>query len=493
MPIHWRFVKNALANLGRGGAAAAVALLLPPILVRHMTAANYAVWVLILQTAAYTGYMNFGLQTAIGRYVAYARERGDTELRDSVFSTAFLGLCVACVISLVCLVVVLLTAPKIFPSVPAALIAPMRVALALVGFSMAAELPASACNGVFVGMERYEIPAAIAGTARLISAVGLMMAALAGKSIVTMAWIVAGSNVCAQLAQYLAMRRLVTGLTFKWASVRRETARELSGYCFGLTVVSFSLLLVTGLDLVLVGHFDFATVTPYSVAASMITFISGLLYAIVNVIMPHATMLHAQNRPEALGRLVISTTRISVLLLVVTGIPLFIYAGPIMRLWIGQSYVAAGRPILATLIFANVIRLVGAPYSLVMVAAGQHQYIKVSPLAEGITNFAVSIVLGAAFGGIGVALGTLIGSVIGVASHLSYSMPRTSRMIRFSRRDFLVAGVLIPVVWTSPLFLAALASWDTVGIPHVAVISAAVLSLAGAVVLLFRAQRAVQT
>ena len=103
MQIHWRFAKNAVANLGRGSAAAVVALLLPPVLIRHMTPASYAVWVLVLQTAAYVGYLNFGLQTAIGRYVAYANEKKDLEQRDAIFSTALAGLCCAALFSLACL------------------------------------------------------------------------------------------------------------------------------------------------------------------------------------------------------------------------------------------------------------------------------------------------------------------------------------------------------------------------------------------------------
>ncbi len=60
--------------------------------------------------------------------------------------------------------------------------------------------------------------------------------------------------------------------------------------------MSFSMLLVTGFDLVLVGHFEFAVVAPYWVAAAMITFISGLLSAVINVIMPHAATLHAREK-----------------------------------------------------------------------------------------------------------------------------------------------------------------------------------------------------
>jgi O-antigen/teichoic acid export membrane protein len=454
-----------------------------------MAPASYAVWVLVLQTAAYVGYLNFGLQTAIGRYVAYANEKRDVEQRDSVFSTALAGLCFAALISLAGLVAASLAAPAVFPSVPGPLIPQMRLALLLVGFSMAVELPASACNGVFIGMERYEIPALTTGGARLFSALGVIAAALAGLSLVVMAAIVAAANLLSYFAQYLALRRIAPDVRFQPSLIRRSSARDLSGYCFGLTVMSLSMLLVTGFDLVLVGRFEFAVVTPYSVAASMTTLMSGLLFAIINVIMPHAATLHAREKAEAMGRLVITSTRISVLLLVLTGVPMFIYAGPIIHLWIGQRYVASGAPLLAVLIIANMIRLIGQPYSIIIVAAGQQNYIKVSPLSEGVSNFIASIILGSLFGGIGVALGTLFGSIVSVVSHLWYSMPRTQSVIKFSRRDFLVSGVLSPLLWTCPLLAAAVAFWRGIEIrPFVFATALLVSAMGGAGLLLFRRQ-----
>ncbi len=488
MQIHWRFAKNAVANLGRGSAAAVVALLLPPVLIRHMTPASYAVWVLVLQTAAYVGYLNFGLQTAIGRYVAYANEKKDLEQRDAIFSTALAGLCCAALFSLACLGAATVAAPAIFPSVPAPLIPQMRLALLIVGFSMAVELPASACNGVFIGIERFEIPALTVGGARFFSALGVIAAALAGRSLVVMAAIIAAANLLSYLAQFLALRRIVPDLRFQAALLRRSTARELYGYCLGLTVMSFSMLLVTGLDLVLVGRFDFAVVAPYSVSASMVTLISGLLYALINVIMPHAAALHAMENAIEIGKLVITSTRISVLLLVLTGMPMLIYAGPILHLWIGQRYVAGGAPLLVILIIANIIRLVGAPYSVILVAAGQQNYIKVSPLAEGISNFIASLVLGSLFGGIGVALGTLLGSVVSVASHLWYSMPRTRGAINFSRRQFLLSGVLSPLLWTFPLLAAAAVSLRNIPIHPLVGAAATLLSFIGAARLMLRTQ-----
>ena len=145
-----RLIGNALANLGRGAAAGIAALLLPPFLIRHMTPVEYGVWVLVLQTAAYAVYLELGLQTAVGRHVAYAGSAKDTKLRDSVYNTAFAALLVACAVCLLLLLLALVFLPAIFPDIPAATVTPMRWTLLIVGISTALGLPASAFNGVFI-------------------------------------------------------------------------------------------------------------------------------------------------------------------------------------------------------------------------------------------------------------------------------------------------------------------------------------------------------
>jgi len=489
MTTRWLFIKNAVANLSKGSAAGIVALLLPPLLVRHMTAIEYGVWVLVLQATAYIGYLDFGLQTAIGRYVAYATERQDHEQRSSVFSTAFAGLLAAALLSLVLLFAAVAAVRSIFPSIPTDTIPMMRWALLILGASLAIGLPASAWSGVFVGLQRYEIPALVIGGARLVSAVGVVLAAFAGRSVVTMAVIMAITNIVSYGVQYAAMRRMVPDIKFRAGLVRRATANELLGYCFGLTVMSFSMLLVTGFDLILVGRFQFSAVTAYSVSAAMITFVSGVLSAVLNVMMPHAAALHARRSPKELGRLVIISTQVAVILLIFTGIPPLIYAGRILRIWIGQQYVLTGQPILVVLLVANIIRLIGFPYAIVLISTGQQRLIKISPLTEGITNLVASVILGAMMGAIGVALGTLVGAVLSMAAHFFYSMPRTYAEIRFSRRKYILSGVVVPLLCTVPLLLAGVVSMDgglTVASRPTVFFSSLALSLAGSALLLRR-------
>lgn len=455
MNTRWVFIKNATASLARAGTAGIVALLLPPLLVRHMTATDYSTWVLVLQCGSYVAYLDFGLQTAVGRYVAYATERKDFTQRNAIFTTAFVALVIVALLSVILLLAVIASIRFIFPSIPIEKIPIMQWSLLILGISLALGLPASAWSGIFIGLQRYDIPAMAVGGGRLLSALGVVIAVLFGRSIVTLAIVTALVNLASYAVQCIAMKRVAPGVDLDINLIRRSIARELMSYCFGLTVMSFSALLITGLDVILVGRLQFSALIPYSVSASAIVFIAGGISAVVNVIMPHAAALHARQDSRKLGRLVLTCTQVTVVFLIFVGLPALIYAGPLLALWIGHQYVEVGRPILAILLIANMMRYIGASYGIVIIAVGQQRLLAVCFLIEGICNLAASLVLGSMLGAIGVALGTLLGGCIGIAAQFFYLMPRTNREIVFSRGEYICSGIVNPLLAAAPLLTVA--------------------------------------
>lgn len=470
-----RLVKNALSNLTRGGAAAVVALLLPPVLVRHMPAASYAVWVLALQAAAYVAYLDFGLQTAVGRYIAFANEKRDVALRDGIFSAAAAGLTIAGALGFLLVACIAAAAHRLFPSIPPPLLAPLRMTMLLVGASTALALPGSAWSGVFVGIQRYEIPALANGTGKLLSAIGLIWAAVTGKSLVLMGLIMALTNLYTYGLQILMQRRMVPEIHFHRSLISRPIVKELSGYCFSLTIWSFSMLLVSGFDLILVGRFQFSAVTPYSVSATLITFLAGVQIAIFGVMMPHAAQLHAQENPEALGRLLVKSTQVGVLLLLVTGLPLITFAPLIIKVWIGSQFARTGGSVLTVLVIANMIRLTGTPYASILLGTGQQRLVIVGPLAEGLSNLVASVLLGWKLGAIGVAWGTLAGSLIGVGTNIFYNLPRTRGSIHLSGPMYLSRALALPSLCGIPVCSVLLAR-KFIGISNSATMAALLVS-----------------
>jgi O-antigen/teichoic acid export membrane protein len=447
-------VKNAVANLARGGAAGVVALFLPAVLARHMTQLEYAVWVLVLQIAAYSVYLDFGLQTAIGRYVAFANEKRDPELRNGIFSTALVALSAACAIGIVLVMAMAASASWLFPQIPHQALPQMRWALAVLGTSVALGLPSSAWTGVFTGLQRNEIPAIVTGVAKIVSAAAVAAAALRGYSIVAMAAILAAFNLLSYAVLFATAAKAAPEVRFERSLVRWSNAKELGKYCYSLTIWAFGMLLVTGLDLVLVGRFQVSALPPYAMAASLVMFVSGAQFSVFNAMMPRAAVVHAQQDPVALGRMTLSSTQIGVLLLIFMGMPLLLFADPLMTVWVGRQYALSAHGLLLVLVIANMVRLVGAPYSVVLIGAGQQRLVTISPLFEGFSNLAASIILGMKFGAIGVAWGTFIGAVVGMAGHIFYNIPRTYPVIRLRPVEFFFRGIALPALAGVPFLVA---------------------------------------
>ncbi|HEY2119955.1 MAG TPA: polysaccharide biosynthesis C-terminal domain-containing protein, partial [Candidatus Acidoferrum sp.] len=447
-------LKNATANVVRGGAAALVALALPPFLVRLLSQDAFGVWSLVLQLSMFVGYLDFGIQTAVGRFVAHANAKGDSEYRDRITSTAFAALTAAGTLAIVGTIGIAALLPHIFKQMPGALIGDARVALLLVAGSLASGLPASVFNGIFVGIQRYELPAMVIGSSRLVSAFTVILVLRAGGGLVSMASAVALCNLASYLIQYLLYRRIVPEARTSIRLASTSAGRELFHYCFSLSIWALGMLLVTGLDLTLVGYFQFSAVAYYAVAASLVTFIGGLQNAVFNVMIPSTAVLQARGASQELGRVMVTATRYGTFLLLFTGLPLIISARYILNFWVGPVYSLHGARILQVLVAANIIRLSATPYAMTLIGTAQQRFATVTVIAEGVANLLASIIAGYLFGAIGVAFGTFIGSLVGIGGNFFYNMRRVTA-IDFRISDYIRDGLLRPTACTMPLIVFA--------------------------------------
>jgi len=445
--------KNSIANVARGSAIALTAIVLPPFLTRMMAPSAYGAWLLVIQLSAVVGYLDFGIQTAIGRFVAHAAERRDAAHRDRILSTSLAALTGAGLIGIMCTAGLAAVLPYAFHQVPPALASQIRLALVLVGSSLAMGLPCSVFNGIFIGLQRYEIPAGIIAGTRIVSAVALVLVVRAGGSLQAMGLSTALINLASYAMQYIAYLHFAPRAQFSIALISRATGRELFSYCFSLSVWSFAMLLVSGLDVSLVGYFEFRKVAYYAVASTLITFLAGLQNAIFHVMIPATAVLQARAEFGQLGTRMISATRYGMFILLLTGLPLIFAARGILYIWVGPGYAAEGARILQILTVANMIRLSALPYAVTLIGTGQQRLVILTPLLEGISNLLASVIAGYFLGAIGVAIGTVVGGTVGLLGNFLHNMPRT-REVEFRLADYLRDGLLRPGVCALPLIVA---------------------------------------
>jgi O-antigen/teichoic acid export membrane protein len=445
-------VKNAFANVARGSVAALVALAMPPFLTKALSKDAYGSWLLILQLATYVSFLDFGVQTAVGRFLAHTNETGDKIQRDRIISTSLAILMGSALLAIVGLTVLAWFLPNLFPQMPVELQNEARWSLIYVGGSLSIGLPFSVFNGIFVGLQRYDIPAFIIGVSKSLGAIFVILIAYSTHSIVAMAVVMAVSNLLGYLWQWLACYQMTREIKFSRELVRKKEGKDILDYCLSLMIWSFGMLLVSGLDTTIVGYYDYKSVVYYAVSASLIAFIAGLQSSLFSVLMPNAAVLSARGESKQLGEVLLKSTRYGLLILLATGLPVVIFAREILTIWMGKDYSEGGTTILQILVVANILRLIGVPYVTMIMGVGQQKLIAMSPIIEALSNLIISIFLGGFMGGVGVALGTLAGSLISIFSHVFYNMPRTKE-ISFLKNQYLSQSISIPVVCFSPMIL----------------------------------------
>lgn len=436
----------------RVSASALVALALPHFLTRALDHDRFAAWALMLQIAAYANYLEFGLQTAVARYLAQAMERKENERRDRLVSTALLLLSGGALLSLILIAVLLPFLPQLFRQAPLALMDELRLGIAVLATTVALQLPLGVFTGVLIGLHRNEIPAMAIGGSRLLGAIGVIFAVRHTNSLVVLAAIYGLCNLVGGLAQLVVVRNVLTGLRLSIRLASRAMAGELARYCSTLTIWSFCMFLISGLDVTIVGHFDFAAVGAYSIATMLTAFLTGVNNSVYGAFLTPIAVLQERGEWHRIRNLVIAATRVSSFLNITATLIAFLAGNWLLRLWVGAGYAAQTLPFLEVLMVANSIRLVGAPLSAALMATDQQHYGLSGAVAEALSNVALSILGAILVGAIGVALGTLAGAIVGVVWTLALTISWLQRPI-MSARTLFTEGLLRPMVCLSPLML----------------------------------------
>lgn len=451
--------RNASANLGRLVGSGIIALFLPAFLVRTLPRDVYGTWALLLQLTLYVGYFDFGIQTAVSRFVAHATELNDVSQRDSIISTAIVLLSGMAVLATGLITALAIHIPQLFHQMPASLDLPAKYALLVMGTSFAIGLPFSAINAYFIGIQRSEIPALVVVCARLATALLIVGAVLRGGGLIAIGAAVALANLLSYLATCGGWRLWARQVRFRLATVSRACIRQIGGYSVTLSVWLLAGLMISGLDLTIVGMFDYNATAYYALAATLTNFLVQTHSAVFAALLPASAMLGARGDADRLGRMLVASTRYGMLIILAMSVPLLFAGQSFIRVWAGGSYAIHTIAILRVLVVANAIRLCALPYSTLLLGTGQQVKVLASPVAEGITNLVASLVGAHYLGAIGVAIGTLIGSVISVGFHFLYNMPRTALMLIDRRRllsDALIRPLLCAmpfvVVWLSRVF-----------------------------------------
>jgi O-antigen/teichoic acid export membrane protein len=444
--------RNAIANLSQSGATWLILVFLPPLLVRVLNRETYATWMLLLQLGAYITLIDTGIQGAIARFVARAEGLGDEEYMSGLLSSAGAALLASGALAFAVVLLLAWQLPHLFGSIPESTLSDARRALIILGWSLAAALPFSTLAGFFRGLQRNEILAFSTVIGKVCGATGIGLAAYRHQGLGAMAAWNAVGNLVAPAAYLIIWSRTGRTALLRLSRVTARVAREFVTFCSAMLAAQLASILITGLDMPIVVAFDFRTAAYYAVATTASNMLIAPQGGILTALLPVTANLSAQNSPERMGMALRKITRYGTSILVLMALPLVFGMSAFLRVWVGSTYAAHAVPLAELLVVAQFVRLSMLPYAIVGLSVGQQHRMLISPFAEGVVNLICSVILVQKLGAIGVALGTLIGAILGVALHFVNSIPRTDA-IHFSRQELVIQDLGKPIFFSLPVVI----------------------------------------
>lgn len=410
-------LRNIASNWIGFSVNAAVTLLLTPYVLQHLGAARYGIWILTSSIIGYYGFLDLGFRAGvtqhITRYLALQDNGKASESLSSAVAVLTLLGSVMAVLSIggACIM------PLLF-SIPSDMVNEAFWCVLIVGISSAVQCIFSPYSAIFTAMQRFDLSNLVGIGSRLLTAVGIVAALKAGYGLIGVGVALCGVNMIEYLIRWRVAMHLAPGLVVSWQGVSQERLREIFSFGAWNFLTSVNNYIYNFVPNMLIGAFmPIAAVGHYALAIGLSRQVNSVLSPVAQVMYPAATALHVQNNLNGLERLYHHGSKLMMLVMIPAVLGAAIWAGDFYRFWIGTSYLS-GSPfqsvalLFQILLISTVTCFSSSIAQQILVGAGHVRLVAIALMAGSIINLSFSLILIRFCGLAGIAIATVVASVI---------------------------------------------------------------------------------
>jgi len=425
-------------------ASMAVAFFLSPFLVHRLGNAAYGVWVLAVSSVQYFVLLDLGMRSSVLRYVSKGYTTRDHEAASEAFSAAlWVRLQLSALLLALCGGLDAIF-PHIF-KVPSGLVSDARVVVVLMGLSLAIAMSIGVYGGVVSALNRYDLYTCVALVQLSVRVIGVVAVIRAGRGIVAIAWCELLAAMSGSLMMAYVARRLYPELKVSLKKPRWTVLKTIWSYSVYAFLVMVAVQVIYQTDNLVVGAFVSASaVTFYSIGNSLCRYTQQLVVAMTTTFTPAASTYDAAGDAASLRALYFTGTRATMAVSMPILVTLITRGDNFIGVWIGPQYSRASGTVLAILAAALLFSLPNTAASSIALGIEKHKVVAKWAIGEAIVNLSLSIVLARRFGIYGVAIGTLIPSLI---VNVAFWPRYVKNLVKIDYREVLLK------VW-GPLFLS---------------------------------------
>lgn len=445
---HHKVLRNIASNWVGYGINMSVGFFLSPLLVHRLGDVSYGVWAMAVQLGAYMSVLDFGIRVAVTRFLTQHSARNERARINAVISVALLLLGS---MGLLCMLVAIPIAwiTPLRMGIPSALVHDARIAILLIGASVAVTFPGALYTGALAAVSRYDLINVRNSLTAIVRAAALWYALTHDYGLVAVAAITGVTSFLGYLCEFVIASRVFGGFTFRLEVPSMVAdAKTLFSFSIFAFLLSISTRLLLWSDNVVVGFvLGPVAVTHYSIGGNLVDYFRTILSSITSVFVPLASAYDATNDSRGLKTLLVSGSRFTLGFLIPGIVGLFTIGGEFISLWVGPRYVQTSLAVMIVLAIPLLFAPLQATCNQVLYGMSKHRVYSYIAISEAVVNLVLSIVLARRIGLLGVAWGSLIPALIAEGILLPIF---TARTVGVSATHLYWQSVFKPIITSLP-------------------------------------------
>jgi O-antigen/teichoic acid export membrane protein len=439
--LRWRVLGATVSNYVGKFIGLGTWFFLTPFILHRLGPVNYGLWALVGSVVAYGSLLDLGITGAVIKYVAEYHAKGQIAQARNLVATALWLYSALGLITIVISAAIAPAFPYIFNVPPDERWTASQLVL-LMGLGIGVSIPCAAPISVLKGLQRFDLANAVSVTAVLLSAAGIAVVLLLGGGVLGLATVGIFVTLIMPLPSIWLIKRIAPELQFGWRGVSHQLVRPVLSFASSLFLMNIAGHLQTKSGGMVIGAFlPLSAVTPYAIAGRLSEVAQILTDQFMKVILPLASALHAADDRTRMRSLYITSTRLTLAILLPVACILIVLARSILTVWLGTEYESYAH-LLVILTCASCIDASQWPAGAVLQGMARHRPLAFMWFGAALANVALSIVLVTHFGLTGVALGTLLPTVVVCFGLI---LPYAMRVIGVTKTQ-LVMEVFLPVL-----------------------------------------------
>lgn len=404
-----KLVRGSSSRVLRMVILALIGFFIMPFTVHKLGPEQYGIWAIAISFIGYYSFLDLGLSGAVFTHMAYAFGREDHEEARNIFGAAtriFAG------VGLVLMAATLVLAGGVY-FLHYSHSRELAIVLLIVGFSTATTFGMRVPFGTLNAGQHFDITAWVLILTGLLRAIGTVILLDAHYGVIALAWLSVFTAMPANAIVIWTVHREYPFLKiFSWPRWNRLTSRKLFSFGGPVLIGQIADRIRFQTDTLTVSFFvGLTAVTHYSIGSTLVMYYMDGIDAIVGVLMPVLSMQQSVSDHSGFERSFFSGTRVALVSSAFIAFGMIAWSRDFVSLWMGSAFTDV-YPVIVILSIAVFLETSQATSVNALYASLHQKAYAALNVSEAIANLILSIVLVRPYGMIGVAIGTLIPSVV---------------------------------------------------------------------------------